>query len=297
MKSLSLVFLAALALAQEAKPRVDHVVIVSIDGLRPDAIDKAPAPTLQALIKQGAWCPKAQTIVPSITLPSHASMLTGLDIQRHGITWNDFRPGNIDHPTIFSEAKAAGRSTAMFFAKAKFHYLIRPGSVDFIYGSLPDNDADDPTTTAPELAKAFAKEWGAKRFALTFIHIREPDSAGHGQGWMGEDYLKAVVTSDHALGAIIEAIRKTGLWEKTALIVTADHGGSGRNHVENIPENTTIPWICTGPGVKAGLEIDRTVRTCDTAATALFLLGLPQTKGIQGKPVGEALPCPVQKNP
>src|SRR5687768_8458441 len=102
---LALLLAATAALAQQAK--AEHVVIVSIDGLRPDAIEKAEAANLLALIKQGAYCAKAQTVVPSVTLPSHTSMLTGLDYKRHGVTWNVYRKGSIALPTVFSVAKDA----------------------------------------------------------------------------------------------------------------------------------------------------------------------------------------------
>ena len=89
--------------------RAKHVVIISIDGLRPDAIEEAPAPTLLRLIREGAYCPKAETIRPSITLPSHTAMLTGLDYSRHGVSWNNYRRGHIGHPTVFSVATQSGR--------------------------------------------------------------------------------------------------------------------------------------------------------------------------------------------
>src|SRR5437016_517332 len=57
----------------------ERVIIVSIDGLRPDAIEAAGADTLKKLIRSGAFCATARTIRPSVTLPSHTSMLTGLD--------------------------------------------------------------------------------------------------------------------------------------------------------------------------------------------------------------------------
>lgn len=280
-------FAASVAHAQEGKPRADHVIVISIDGLRPDAIQKAPASTLLALIRQGAYCAKAQTIVPSITLPSHASMLTGLDYARHGVTHNDYKPGSVEHPTILSIAKESGRTTAMFFAKDKFHYLVRPDSVDYLYGDEPGRDTCE--TSAGGIGKAFGQAWAEKKYALTFVHIKEPDSAGHGAGWMSEAYLEAVRKADEGVAAIVEAVRKSGRWEKTAILVTSDHGGSGRGHGDDTPENRTIPWICVGPRVKRGLALARAIRTYDTAATALAFLGLAIPKGIDGKPVTEVL--------
>lgn len=267
-------------------PRADHVLIVSIDGLRPDAIDKAQAPTLQGLIRTGAYCPKAQTVRPPVTLTSHTAMLTGLDAPRHGVDWNDYRPGHIRHPTVFTEAKKAGRSTAMLFGKNKFHYLADPSVIDFVYGEPPQKKGGIDSSGAG-LAKVFATEWLEKRFALTFVHIREPDLAGHGHGWMGPEYLDAVAVADRAVGSLVETLRQAGRLDQTAIIVTADHGGSGKNHGAVKPENTTIPWICVGPGVPAGLRIERMIYTYDTAPTALAFLGIPAPEGIDGKAVGE----------
>ena len=69
------------------------VLVVSVDGLRPDAIFHAPAPNLHALACQGAYSWRARTIEPSMTLPSHASMVSGFPPEQHGIFHNDLQPG------------------------------------------------------------------------------------------------------------------------------------------------------------------------------------------------------------
>src|SRR5205085_11050917 len=101
---------------------------------RPDPTDAADAQTLKRLIALGASCDHAETIRPSITLPSHTAMLTGLDFSHHGVVWNNYRTGYIVHPTIFSVATQAGKKTAMLFSKDKFHFLANPGCVNWIYG-------------------------------------------------------------------------------------------------------------------------------------------------------------------
>jgi hypothetical protein len=88
-----------------------NVVLVSIDGLRPDAIATFKAPTLSRLITEGSYTLSARTILPSKTLPSHTSMLTGEPPDRHGVLWNDAlsdEPGTLEIPTIFSAARSRG---------------------------------------------------------------------------------------------------------------------------------------------------------------------------------------------
>jgi predicted AlkP superfamily pyrophosphatase or phosphodiesterase len=319
--------LAALT-APPPKARAERVIIVSIDGCRPDALEPAGAETLQKLIALGAYCPKAQTIKPSITLPSHTAMLTGLDFAHHGVVWNNYRKGYIVHPSVFSIVAQVGKKSAMFFSKDKFHFLANPACVSWIYGpptpnKVPKNEdftdveqlkemlrkeeesAKQPPkkpstltpgelmTTADQLARAFNSTWPQQKWALTFIHFREPDEFGHKKGWMGPEYLEGLKSVDKALASILETIEMNGGFEKTAIIVTADHGGSGRGHYRwtdpGKPENMTIPWICVGPGVPAGLKIDRVIHTYDTAPTALAFLGLGAPEGIDGNAVEEVL--------
>jgi len=141
--------------------------------------------------------------------------------------------------------------------------------------------------------RAFAESWPAQKWPLTFVHFREADEAGHQKGWMGPEYLEGVKAVDRGLEKLLATIEKNGGFEKTALIITADHGGSGRTHYRwrepDRTENVTIPWICIGPGVPAGLKIDRVIHTYDTAPTALSFLGIGTPEGIDGKAVAEVL--------
>ena len=80
------------ASSRVAAPRLtgltEHVVLVSIDGLRPDAISPKETPTLSRLTTEGSYTLSARTILPSKTLPSHTSMLTGQPPDIHGVSWN-----------------------------------------------------------------------------------------------------------------------------------------------------------------------------------------------------------------
>jgi len=305
--------------APPPRARAERVIIVSIDGLRPDAIDAAEAETLKRLIARGAYCATARTIRPSVTLRSPTSKLTGLDSERHQVFWNSYRSGYLPHPTVFSVVAQCGGECAMLFSKDKFHFLANPKCVSFVYGPPPPGRAppredyrdpaqqetllqrqrdaamhpDERRTTADDLARVFASAWSGKSFAVTFLHFREADEKGHRRGWMSPEYLEALGGIDRALSSIIATIETHGGFEKTALIVTADHGGSGRDHYWFLqpgkPEHLTIPWICVGPGVPAGLKIERPLSITDTTPTALALLGLGAPAGIEGKAVEEVL--------
>jgi predicted AlkP superfamily pyrophosphatase or phosphodiesterase len=80
-----------------------HVIIIIVDGLRPDLITAERTPVLRRLVDEGASTLEAKTVRPSVTLPSITSMMTGLRPQDHGITWNDYSPdkGSVAATTIF----------------------------------------------------------------------------------------------------------------------------------------------------------------------------------------------------
>jgi predicted AlkP superfamily pyrophosphatase or phosphodiesterase len=279
--------------AQSAKRTVprgrvtDHVLIISIDGLRPDAIERFDAVTLQRLMREGTYSRDAQTILPSTTLPSHTSMLTGVDVDVHGVVWNSDeteRRGPVTVPTVFSLAHAAGFRTAAFFGKAKLQHLHLPHSLDYVRsldGSASWHGSSRRTVSDVQDYLADASP------NVLFIHLAEPDYAGHLYGWMGRAYARAVVDADRAVGLLLERADARFGRRRYIVIVTADHGGHGRTHGTADPVDTTIPWIVWGEGVHAGAALTP-IRTTDTAATALWLLGVTLPTAWTGRPVTEA---------
>lgn len=113
-------------------PHASRVLILSIDGLRPDAISLAPMPNLLALMQTSAYTLHAQTIHPSSTLPAHASMLVGVCPSKHGVDWNDYLPkeGFALGTDLFDLAHAAGMQTVMHVGKEKLQQITEPSSLD-----------------------------------------------------------------------------------------------------------------------------------------------------------------------
>jgi predicted AlkP superfamily pyrophosphatase or phosphodiesterase len=265
----------------------DHVVILSIDGLRADAIEPSDAPTLQRLVHEGAVASVAQTIVPSTTLPAHTSMLTGLGPSEHGVTWNseDSDPsGTVGVPTIFEIAHAHRFETAAFVSKSKFRYLERRGSLD--YSETPSRGANNwPLARTVANVERFLTR---HRPNLLFVHFGEPDYAGHSRGWMTPVYARAIADVDVGVARVLSAADRTFGAGDYTLIVTSDHGGHGRIHGTGDPQDLTIPWFVWGKGVAPGTTLADTVRTMDTAATVLWLLGLAQPAHSSGHPQSRA---------
>lgn len=273
----------------------DHVIVISIDGLRADAIERAGAETLERLMREGAYSLEAKTIMPSITLPSHTSMLTGTTPDMHGVLWNDERVeemGVVHTPTIFAVAHDAGYRTAAFFSKPKFQHLMAPGTLT--YGQAPDGDG---RWYAGYTAESVERYLDDHRPNLLFVHFGEPDYAGHTIGWGSFVYRWAVRRADGAVERVLRKANDAYGEGNYTVIVTADHGGHGRTHGTKDPRDTTIPWIAWGKGVKAGTVLPEGIHTFDTAATALRLLGLSLPPEHAGEPVTGAFSEPPQAAP
>src|SRR4029078_12865914 len=76
----------------QVRAAIKHVVIISEDGLRPDALTGVKPPVHEAILKRAAYSLKAKTIQRASTLPSHAAMLSGFDVKEHGLYWNSWKP-------------------------------------------------------------------------------------------------------------------------------------------------------------------------------------------------------------
>lgn len=265
-------------------PRASRVLILSIDGLRPDAILLAPMPNLQALMQSSAYTLNAQTVYPSVTLVSHASMLGGVCPSKHGVDWNDYIPENgyAFGTDLFDLAHAAGLQTAMHVGKEKLRQLTEPQSLDhFTYV----NDRD--TVVVERLIADFPAD-----FNLLFVHFPLVDGMGHVYGWMSPQQLSVAFRADEALGQLLAALDARGLRAETLIIITSDHGGHDTTHGSSLREDMTIPWFVLGPGVQPK-QLTSPVNTMDTAATAALLLGLPIPPEWDGVPVYEAFGLPV----
>jgi arylsulfatase A-like enzyme len=281
----------ALAIPPGPGALTNHVIVISIDGLRPDAIAKFDARTIQRLMGQGSHTLQAKTILPSLTLPSHTSMVTGQDVDGHGIDWNTNQTdahGTVAVPTIFARAHQVGLTTAAFFSKGKFEHLAVATTLDHVEAPSGNSkwEADrtvDNVTEYLERAKP----------NLMFVHLGDPDYAGHRYSWMSWFYGQAVKKADRAVGELLAAADEAFGEGQYTVILTADHGGHGWGHGSSDRRDVTIPWMAWGKGVAAGVRLTGDVHTMDTASTALWLLGLPPI-GV-GLPIQTAFIRPLQR--
>ena len=224
-----------------ATSAVDRVVLVTVDGLRADALDSMP--TLAALRASALWTDEARTVLPAVTLPAHLSLLTGRDVTTLGIQDNAF-----------------GESEALALVVSGTTPVFRwiDGASDAVIGAslLPPDDLERARTffglrrlTATSLDDdviidaAIATLSAADAPALLFVHLPEVDLTGHAYGWidpetgaLGAEYVAAVRAADASLERLHAALAPAIAAGEAAFVITSDHGGGhGLNCAVGVP--------------------------------------------------------------
>jgi predicted AlkP superfamily pyrophosphatase or phosphodiesterase len=242
------------------------VVLIMLDGLRPDALSAEQTPTIIQFMKRGASTTSAQSVDPSITLPCHLSIFHSVPPSRHGIHDNNWHSMARPVQNLVGHLRQHNKLTGFYHNWDFLRDLTRPGELYFNFFIDTGNTLDGDEILVQQAIPAIQED----RFDLTFIYFAAIDVAGHLFGWMSDDYLRQVSIVDRLLGELIPAIPET-----THIIMHADHGGHERTHGTTLPEDMNIPWMIAGPSIKQNYSIQEPVTLLDTAPMISRLLNVP----------------------
>ncbi|MGB4398461.1 MAG: ectonucleotide pyrophosphatase/phosphodiesterase [Daejeonella sp.] len=258
-KQFSIVLLALFVstgqiMAQTAK----HVILVTIDGFRPDFYldSEWQTPNLREMMKDGAYARGVNSVFPSMTYPSHTTIVTGVQPAKHGIFYNNiftadaapqkpyWQDSSIHVPTIWKAAKSKGMTVASLYWPVSANAPVDYNIPDI--GSLGDGVREQYSLPQGFYAEVKKEVFGgvdkidhgknqniAKIAAhiikkskpeLMTIHVFSVDGASHAVGRNGTRVQDAVADADAAVGIIIDALKAAGIWESTVLLIGGDHG-------------------------------------------------------------------------
>jgi len=246
------------------------VLIIGIDGCRPDALLAAKTPNLDKLWQNGAYTFMAKTDVISSSGPCWTAMLTGVWHLKHKVLSNDYKNPDLTHyPHFFHRIKEElpGKRCYSVANWGPIHNILQEGDADHV--SSATNDV--------KVAKKVEELLVNEEVDVMFVQLDEVDGAGHRHDYSvhSPKYLEAIERSDKQLGLMLNALtqRPEYLKEDWLILVSTDHGGSDFGHGKNIPEHTTVFYIASGTGVAVG-EIEKEVGVVDVAVTAMHHLGI-----------------------
>ncbi len=225
---------------------MSKVLLILLDGMRPDAIENVPM--VQALKKTGSWSMNVQTVFPSVTLPCHMSLFHSVDPDRHGTTTNTYMPQVRPVNGLCEVLKANNKTSAFFYSWEQLRDIARPGSLALT--SFHSGRVEGYDVANTNLVDRFVDYIPKNEPDFAFLYFGYPDAAGHGYGWMSDEYMKAIEQSFKEAERAIACLP-----EDYTVIITADHGGHGRHHGTELPEDMIIPVFFKGPGFKPGEEL------------------------------------------
>src|SRR5690606_25826447 len=107
------------------------VLLVSVDGMRPDSLEKAGHPMIARMLREGSYSLKAQTVMPSVTLPCHMSMFHSVPPGRHGIVENVYTAQVRPVAGLCEQLRMNGKRNAFFHNWSELQDLARPGSLAY----------------------------------------------------------------------------------------------------------------------------------------------------------------------
>jgi len=252
------------------------VILISIDGMRPDGMQTCGNPYVKELEKKCSYTYTGMSMTPSVTLPCHFSMAHSVTPQRHGILTNTYIPQVRPVAGIFEKIKAAGGVSAMFYGWEPLRDISLPDNL--FYATFIQSYTKESTDTA--LTDEALRVIGESKPDFCFLYMVETDEkGGHDNGWMSEEYLRRISIALDNVKRVIDAYG-----EEYTVIIMADHGGHDRTHGSALPEDMTIPLFFCGPAFRGGRELTG-LSLLDIAPTIASLMGISPDPDWEGHSV------------
>ena len=310
--AISIILTAALGLAispasagpSKASDAPPNILLITIDTLRPDRLScYSPAylktPVIDTLAAGGVLLENAFAHTP-ITLPSHANIFLGLTPPFHGVSENSLTKVGAEFLTLAEHLRAAGYSTGAFVGAFPLDSRFGLDQGFDVYDDLFPTRAANPSLYSERKAEdvlAAARTWISGRTSKWFcwVHLWDPHAPYRppepfASRFKNDPYSGEAAYVDASLGSFFAFLKSSGQWDRTAVVLTSDHGESLGEHGEMTHSyfayNSTIhvPLIIAGPSIPAARTATN-VSHVDILPTLCRILGLPAPPGLQGRPL------------
>lgn len=237
---------AAAAGAAAVVATTPKLLLVSIDGLRADMLDRGITPNLSRIAHDGVRARWMTPSYPSLTFPNHYTLVTGLHPNHHGIIHNSMQEEalgrfQVNLPEAVTDSRWWGGEPIWVGAeKAGLRSATWswPGSEAAIQGVRPSQwrvySPDVPLADRVDDVLRWVGDDGPDAPRLVTLYMEQVDKAGHHYGPDSPEYAAAIVQVDTAIGRLLDGLAARGLDDSTNLIVVSDHG------MAQVPDGQTI---------------------------------------------------------
>lgn len=212
------------------------LILISLDGVHPDYLERGLTPALGALAADGVRAEWMTPSYPSLTFPNHYTIVTGLRPDRHGIVHNTMRDPALGEFTLANRravgdgrwwggeplwvtAQNAGLRTATMFW---------PGSEAAIGGVRPHwwhaFSYETPIAARVDRALGWLDLPSAERPRLVTLYFEHADKAGHEAGPDSPQLDAALREVDAGIARLVDGLKRRGLYDRTNIVIVSDHG-------------------------------------------------------------------------
>ena len=278
-------------------PPTPKVLLIGIDGVRPDVLAEVPTPNIDALAAAGWYTAEARTTTPSVSGPSWSSMLTGVWPDKHGVTNNNFTGRDYArYPSFLTRVEQVRPELATYAALDWVPLAelpddpgpVLPATIDtrVTHDGYEHGWAEADGMVAAQAVEHLTR---ADPDAL-FVYLGNPDETSHQRGSIGAEYRDAIALSDRQVGMLMDAVRARPTYadEDWLILMSTDHGRrADGGHGGDSPEEMTIFILASGAAT-ADWPPPGPAGIVDVAATALDHLGIEidPAWGLDGRPLG-----------
>ena len=252
------------------------VILISIDGMRPDGLLSCGNPYVEELEKIATYTYNASSMHPSVTFPCHFSMAHSVEPARHGILTNTYVPQVRPIKGIFERIKDFGGVSAMFYGWEPLRDIAQPAALKYAtYINAYMDESVDTLLTDEAIARI---EKSHPDFVFLYM-VETDEKGGHDNGWMTEAYLERISIAIDNAKRVIERFG-----DEYTVIIMADHGGHERSHGTDLPEDMTIPLFFIGERFEKGKVTDG-LSLLNIAPTIAAVMGIPADPDWEGKSI------------
>jgi len=291
--------------ADATPPPIERVVLISMDTTRADWLSSygfatEVSPHVDAIAADGVQFQRAISSNP-MTLPSHATMLTGLNPPGHGVHDNSTYQLADSKLTLAEILAARGFATGAVIGALVLEekFGLAQGFDDYDVDFAKDRQLDEFSfveRTADEVADRaleFIRQHREEPFFL-FVHFYDPHRSfdppePFRRRFPRDLYAAEIAFVDSEIGRIVATLEELDLYDSTLLIVTSDHGESMGEHGEVshsffVYEVTQhIPLVLRAPGMRGGWKVEEPVGLVDIVPTVLSMLDIEVPPGLDGR--------------
>jgi len=222
---------------------VDPLILISFDGFRADYLDRHLTPTLEALAADGVRAQAMKPSFPTLTFPNHYTLVTGLYPDHHGIVNNRMTDPASGARFVYNDPKTTadpawwnGEPLWVSVEKQGRHAgtMFWPGSDVAIGGVRPSHWMPFDGKMTPDQRVDQLLQWidlpAAQRPIFYTLYFEQVDHAGHEQGPDSDEVDHALHDVDAALARLVDGLKQRHLFERTNLVIVADHGMTATSH-------------------------------------------------------------------